>query len=79
MNCPHCGTASSAKVLESRKHEGQVYRRRYCSPGCRQYFVTVEAGAVGLTMPPRSRPGKLVKEKPKTTFNSGAHLAGVWR
>ena len=41
MNCPHCGEDNSALVLETRKQDGGIIRKRGCGK-CNKYFLTVE-------------------------------------
>lgn len=78
MRCPKCNNpASKPKVLETRTHEGSVYRRRSCG-FCFKNFVTVETAPEGLRMPEtrdRSR-GRL---KPGQERFNTQHLMDLWR
>lgn len=85
MKCPHCNQVSKAKVMESRPHEGQTYRRRTCGK-CFANFVTCENAPVGLKMPNETQSAyraKNVSPKPEQgdgiIRNSGAHLQFTWR
>ena len=50
MKCPHCQHEGKLLVVETRKHEGSVYRRRSCG-FCGESFVSVESAPKGLKMP----------------------------
>jgi hypothetical protein len=71
--------------MESRPHEGFVYRRRACG-ACYRTFVSREESPVGLKMPNETQSRYRVtdlKPKPEQTNgvirSSGEHLANFWR
>lgn len=85
MKCPHCSAVTKAKVMESRPHEGQVYRRRMCN-GCFKTFVTAEESVPGLKMPAETQSRHRVTDrtpKPEQTDgvirSAGEHLKNFWR
>lgn len=85
MNCPHCGKTSKAKVLESRPHAGQVWRRRQCG-ACFRIFVSAEHSTIDLRMPAETRSRYRVTDrtpKPEQSDgiirSSGEHLQWTWR
>ena len=41
MKCPHCNADTKSPVIETRNHDGGVYRARRCD-SCGTRFVTVE-------------------------------------
>lgn len=85
MICPHCGKDSKAKVLESRPHAGQVWRRRQCG-ACYRTFVSSEHSTADLRMPSETQSRHRItdlKPKPEQTDgvirSSGEHLKNFWR
>ena len=40
VRCPKCGNGSRSRVVETRSHDGRVFRRRRCACGTR--YSTVE-------------------------------------
>ncbi len=54
MKCPKCQHEGKALVVETRRHEGSIYRRRGCS-FCGASFVSVESAPPGLKMPDEVR------------------------
>lgn len=58
MICPHCARDAPASVLETRQHEGVVYRTRLCG-GCESRFVSHEHARVGMSMPQAVRSPRL--------------------
>lgn len=50
MRCPHCQKESKAKVLESRKVEGEVWRLRVCAL-CIKQFVSQETTSKEMKFP----------------------------
>jgi len=85
VKCPHCNKTTKAKVLESRPHDGFVYRRRACG-GCFKTFVSSEEAVPGLKMPNETQSRYRVtdlKPKPEQTDgvirSSGEHLKHFWR
>lgn len=38
MNCPHCNIESNAVVLETRKQDGAIIRKRACGHCGKNYF-----------------------------------------
>lgn len=78
MQCPYCLRESKAKVVESRRLEGNIWRRRMCDK-CLKLFTTKEVH-IESRMPNRNRPNKLVSPKEDVkVFNSGAHLQSIWK
>lgn len=57
MNCPHCAAKCTSIVLETRKDEVDVYRRRACGM-CGKSVVTREYADASLKMPPTTRDRK---------------------
>lgn len=49
MLCPHCDH-DVTEVVETRKHKGEVWRRRRCR-GCRKVFFSREYASTELRMP----------------------------
>jgi transcriptional regulator NrdR family protein len=43
MNCPHCQTESNGNVLETRKQDGAIIRKRACG-NCGKNFYSREVG-----------------------------------
>jgi transcriptional regulator NrdR family protein len=85
MKCPHCSASTKAKVMESRPHDGQVYRRRICGQ-CFKTFVSCEDAPSGLRMPNGTQSRHRItdrKPKPEETDgiirSTGAHLQSLWR
>ena len=85
MKCPHCNKASKAKVLESRPHAGQVWRRRQCG-SCYKTFVSAEHTSIELRMPNETQSRHRVIDrtpKPEQTDgvirSAGEHLKHFWR
>lgn len=54
MKCSKCSRETSSKVLETRTHDGKVWRRRMCA-GCLHVFVSVEYSDKDLRMPPETQ------------------------
>lgn len=85
LKCPRCGVEGKHLVMESRPHEGSVYRRRACGP-CGRTYVTVEATSPGLKFP-SSLNKKIAEKKPSKTrvahLNRPAadalHLQSIWK
>ena len=80
MKCPHCNRVSRSRVLESRPHDGCVWRRRMC-PLCVKTFVSSEHSEPGMKMPLATQSRYRVTDpKPKpeegdgVIRNLGAHL-----
>ena len=74
MNCPKCNYHKSA-VVESRPHEGQVFRRRTCNM-CNHLFKSVESSFAG-PMPNRVRVFK--KAEAKLSEFDSSPLKNVWK
>ena len=74
MNCPHCEATSKALVLESRRVEGDILRRRLCGV-CSKTYVTREYADSDLRIPtaPKAKPVKTVRGRTDNT------LFGVWK
>jgi len=54
--CPLCRTDHS-KVLETRRHDDQVFRRRLCE--CGEKFITREYAKAGMQFPEEFREASL--------------------
>ena len=89
MRCSRCAKTTRAKVLESRPHDGRVFRRRQCGV-CFAIFVTVEEAPKGLRMPAetsskhraaatdrRRKPEE--RGLPKVGEAAGLELVRVWK
>ena len=57
MNCPHCKIESNAVVLETRKQEGTIIRKRACGK-CGKNFYSREAPDASIVLK-RDRPDKI--------------------
>lgn len=78
MRCPHCDHVATHKVVETRKFEGDVYRRRRCS-SCSCAFVSVETSDVDMQMPAEvSYYGRERTGKRRERSADGAHLQGIF-
>jgi transcriptional regulator NrdR family protein len=70
MKCPHCNVECNALVLETRKLDGELFRKRVCGH-CGRPFVSREYAEVGFKLP--SRPGRhkpanmRIEDGPKAT------------
>jgi transcriptional regulator NrdR family protein len=84
MRCPHCQSTKKCKVLESRPHDGQVFRRRMCST-CFKTFVSREEAPEGLKMPNATQSKFRITDqtlKPGqdgVIRNTGEHLRFIWK
>ena len=78
MKCPHCCVECNSLVLETRKQDDTIVRKRACS-ACGRAFLSEERASADLKMV-RSRPDKLLSKRQKTvplkTTEKG--LFGVW-
>lgn len=52
VKCPHCDSEINSLVLETRKNDVDIYRRRVC-PDCAKSVVTREYADKFLRMPVR--------------------------
>lgn len=84
MKCPLCQATARSKVLESRPHDGRVWRRRLC-PTCCKTYVSSEYAEPGLKMPEATQSRhRITDPKPKpeqgdgVIRSSGKHLQ-IWR
>lgn len=82
MNCPHCQQESKAKVLESRKLDGEVWRHRLCSR-CLKRFVSRETTSKDLKFPwdeiqKRRRRSSAPVEKPVQRENRWVFPDKLW-
>ena len=74
MKCPHCDTPFNALILETRKDESGIYRRRMCS-NCAKSIVTREYADKDFKLPLRARIRKprpvdtLIEVGNKSVFN----------
>lgn len=90
MRCSRCQKTTRAKVLESRPHDGRVWRRRQCGL-CFQTFVSVEEAPEGLRMPAETSskhrtqratdrtPKPEERGLPKVGEAAGLELVRVWK
>jgi transcriptional regulator NrdR family protein len=65
MKCPHCNKECNAIVLETRKLDGDLYRKRVCG-ACGNSFVSREYADASFKLP--SRPGR---HKPSGRIETG--------
>lgn len=63
MKCPYCSKETKARVLESRKLEGQVWRERLCG-SCHKTFVSHETTSREMKFP-WSKLNKRVRQEKK--------------
>lgn len=70
MKCPHCNTECNALVLETRKGNGELFRKRVCG-ACGRGFVSREYADVSFKLPPRpgrNKPSNMrIEDGPKVT------------
>jgi transcriptional regulator NrdR family protein len=59
MNCPHCHTEAKGVVLETRKQDDSIIRKRACGH-CGKGFCTREVPDASIVMK-RERPDKIAK------------------
>jgi len=64
IKCSHCDAMGKALVVETRRDETGVYRRRSCG-FCGRCFVTHETAPKGLRMPSHFARTKREKRAPK--------------
>jgi transcriptional regulator NrdR family protein len=78
MICPHCDTECNALVLETRKQDGGLVRKRVCGH-CGRPFLSMEKADLTLKLQ-RARPDKVrvgtIEQGPKA-INRDAFKA--WR
>jgi hypothetical protein len=77
MKCPRCGIETGNKVLESRKVDGEVLRRRDCH-GCGKTFVTKEVADLDLRIP-MVRRNQPVGERSHGVRVSNNDIFRAWR
>lgn len=81
MKCPHCDKESKAKVLESRKVNGEVWRNRFCNK-CLKQFVSHETTSADLKFPwtalNRRKKLKQAEEKPVQQQNKWVFPTKLW-
>ena len=74
MKCPHCDSPCTSLILETRKDESGIYRRRVC-PDCAKSIVTREYADKAFKLPlktriRRTRPtDTLIEVSNKSVFN----------
>lgn len=89
IRCSRCHKTTRAKVLESRPHDGRVWRRRQCGL-CFATFVTREEAPEGLRMPAETSskhraaatdrtPKPEERGLPKVGGDAGLELVRVWK
>lgn len=76
MKCPKCGGESKAVVMETRKHDGDIYRRRMCG-ACGVPIVTREVPTERMPSVPRVQKVKATDAR-KKSFDFGP-LSGVFK
>jgi transcriptional regulator NrdR family protein len=84
MKCPHCKAEGKSKVLESRPHDGRIWRRRMC-PLCFKTYVSSEHAEPEMKMPPETQSKyRITDPKPKPEQgdgiirSTGDHLKWMW-
>lgn len=80
MKCPHCKQDSKARVLESRKVAGVVWRHRLCSK-CLKQFVSKETTSKDWKFPwwdVKKQRLKTVEEKPVQKENKWVFPDKLW-
>ena len=83
MRCPHCNTNDNSKVVETRKHDGAVYRRRKCF-SCDANFVSLEGASADTRMPPEALVRKNAGQRSRRGNNApkpiaSEHLQSIWK
>ena len=86
MKCPHCGKENQSPVLETRKLDGSIYRKRSCG-ACSMSFVSREYADANLKLPrPKRTPEQHAREiaaqrkgVPAGIRGDGLDLARIWR
>jgi len=58
MKCPHCDSEINSLILETRKNDVDIYRRRVC-PDCSKSVVTREYADKDFKLPLQARIRKL--------------------
>ena len=61
MQCPHCKDECKALVLETRKQDGTIIRRRTCG-SCERPFLTQEVADRSIILRRPIRPSKTARE-----------------
>lgn len=74
MKCPKCEVDGKSLVIETRKWDDAIWRRRACG-GCGRNYVTREEPAASM---PDYRPDR-DQSKPKSGVFTTDHLKGLWR
>lgn len=72
MKCPHCSIECNAIVLETRKQEDSIVRKRACGH-CGKSFHSREVPDASIVMQ-RARPDKLAK---RANIEPGAKLTSL--
>jgi len=72
MKCPHCQLECNALVLETRKQDGAVIRKRACGH-CGKGFYSREVADLSIKLQ-RARPDKLVK---RTNIEPGPKVTSL--
>lgn len=84
MRCPRCEAVTRSPVVESRAHDGAIWRRRICG-ACLKSYVTEERGVL-RPMPAqtqsRQRRAAAASTQPSPPAGpprgDGAHLQNLW-
>lgn len=76
MKCPHCAETGAHPVIETRKHDGQVFRRRGCTE-CGGRFVSCETSSSVLRMPSETNRSARCPPPPRVTDAVAGDL-GRW-
>jgi transcriptional regulator NrdR family protein len=81
MKCPHCDKESKATVIESRRAQGAVWRRRTCLL-CYKNFVSQEVTSPSMKFPrevqSRGRKTDRTLKPEQKAEVTGLHLQKVW-
>jgi transcriptional regulator NrdR family protein len=83
VKCPKCNKEGKQLVLESRPHDGRVYRRRQC-PHCGATFVTEEIAHTNMVLPRasgwvRTAAARATADEKRAIRGDASELAQVWR
>ena len=85
VRCPRCEAITRSPVIESRAHDGAIWRRRICG-ACLQSYVTEERGVLrAMPLQTQSRYRTAATASPNQPQahagpprGTGAHLQNLW-
>lgn len=77
MKCPHCDAPFDSLILETRKDDSGIYRRRVC-PTCAKSIVTREYADKDFKLPLQAR---IRKTRPTDTLIevTNKNVFNVWK